>query len=74
MRMTNKSWENAACGAIERHLFKMMHLNDFEKRKFEDEEAKEIWKMMLNKFIEDYQTFPDEKKQWLIEKLKSERQ
>jgi hypothetical protein len=74
MRMTNKSWEEAACGAIERHLFKMMHLNDFEKRKFEDEEAKEIWKMMLNKFIEDYQTFPDEKKQWLIEKLESERQ
>ena len=72
MRMTNKSWEEAACGAIERKLFKMMHLNDFDSRRYEDEETKEIWRCMLDKFIEDYQTFSDEKKQWLMEKLKKE--
>ena len=72
MRMTNQSWEAAACGAIERKLFKIMMLNDWGPQRFVDEEAKEIWTSMYRNFCEGYPSFPEEKKQWLIEKFLKE--
>lgn len=69
MRMTNQSWEAAACGAIERQLFKRMMLNDWDKQRFVDDEAKDIWTSMYRNFCENYPYFPEQKKQWLIEKF-----
>ena len=67
--MTNESWEAAACGAIERKLFKVMMLNEWDTLRFVDEEAKEIWTSMYRNFCEGYPSFPEEKKQWLLEKF-----
>ena len=72
MRMTNQSWEAAACGAIERKLFQIMMLNEWGNLRFVDDEAKEIWTSMYRNFIEGYKNFPEEKKQWLIEKFTKE--
>jgi hypothetical protein len=69
MRMTNESWEAAACSAIERKLFKIMMLNEWDTLRFVDEEAKEIWTSMYRNFCEGYPSFPEEKKQWLLEKF-----
>jgi len=70
--MTNKSWESAACGAIERKLFRHMMLNDWDNQRFVDDEAKEIWTSMYRNFCEGYPSFSEEKKQWLVKKFMEE--